>query len=257
MKRTEIQSPGFELPKELQKFLSGSKCYDSSCSKEAKVIYFDKGPGYFLKKAPRGELRLEAELGAYFAKRKLAPSVISYISGEYDLLLTERLRGEDATHEDYLKEPKRLAKKMGEILRELHESDFSDCPVQDRLAAYYETLERNYIQGAFDLSFGKFKNADEAYKAALAGRELLSQDTLIHGDFCLPNFLFDNWRFTGFIDLAAAGVGDRHIDLFWGAFTLNYNLGTDKYTEIFFDSYGRERINPDAILTVSACEVFG
>ncbi len=38
----------------------------------------------------------------------------------------------------------------------------------------------------------------------------------------------------GFIDLGNGGVGDRHIDLFWGAWTLFYNLKTDRHTERFF-----------------------
>ena len=89
------------------------------------------------------------------------------------------------------------------------------------------------------------------------GKGSLKNDTLIHGDYCLPNFLMKDWRFSGFIDLGNGGVGDRHIDLFWGAWTLNFNLGTDRYRSIFFDAYGRDRVEEDIIRVISAAEIFG
>jgi kanamycin kinase len=69
--------------------------------------------------------------------------------------------------------------------------------------------------------------------------------------------MLNDWRFSGFIDLGQAGVGDRHIDLFWGAWTLWFNLKTDEYRERFYDAYGRDRVDPDLIRTVAAAEVFG
>jgi kanamycin kinase len=139
----------------------------------------------------------------------------------------------------------------------LHESRTARCPVPDRMKDYFDTVEENYAKGAYDLSFGSFSSAEDAYRAATEGRSLLKSDTLIHGDYCLPNILFNNWCFSGFIDLGNGGVGDRHVDLFWGAWTLAYNLKTDAYRDRFFDAYGRDRTDPDALLVVSAAEIFG
>ena len=69
--------------------------------------------------------------------------------------------------------------------------------------------------------------------------------------------MLDEWDFVGFIDVDGAGIGDRHIDLFWGAWTLSFNLGTDEYRERFFDAYGRDKIDEDALSVVAAAEVFG
>ena len=80
---------------------------------------------------------------------------------------------------------------------------------------------------------------------------------LLHGDYCLPNILFDGWRQSAFIDLGAAGIGDRHIDLFWGAWTLCYNLGTDAYRDDFFSAYGRERVDTALIDLIGCAECFG
>jgi kanamycin kinase len=73
----------------------------------------------------------------------------------------------------------------------------------------------------------------------------------------LPNFLLDDWSFSGFIDLGNGGVGDRHIDIFWGIWTLEFNLKTNAYRDIFIDAYGRNLVNEDALRVISAAEVFG
>ena len=52
-------------------------------------------------------------------------------------------------------------------------------------------------------------------------------------------------------------MGDRHIDLFWGMWSLWYNLKTDKYTDRFLDAYGRDRVETEKLRIVAAFEVFG
>jgi kanamycin kinase len=69
--------------------------------------------------------------------------------------------------------------------------------------------------------------------------------------------MLSDWSLSGFIDLGCGGVGDRHIDLFWGAWTLGFNLGTDEYRDIFFDAYGRDKIDLEKLKIIAAAEVFG
>ena len=72
------------------------------------------------------------------------------------------------------------------------------------------------------------------------------------------DFFMDGGTMTRYdFDLDTGGVGDRHVDLFWGAWTLRYNLGTDAYRDRFFDAYGRDRIDPERLRVVAAAEVFG
>ena len=258
MKRTKITLDTRLFPASVRRLCEGADLYDSSCSTEARVIYVERDGGYFIKTAPAGSLKKEALLDAYFYKKGLSAPVIEYATHEgRDILVTARVAGEDATDALYLGEPRRLAIKMGEMLRELHETPHGDCPVRDRMSDYFMTVKENYKKGNFDLSYGTFATADEAYRVALEGEKMLKSDTLIHGDFCLPNFLLDNWRFSGYIDLGNGGVGDRHIDIFWGAWTLNFNLKTDSYRDVFFDAYGRDKIDENALLAVGAAEVFG
>ena len=260
MKRSLIDSIPVELPSEIFDLISAYPIYDSSCSPEARVYFIDRDGGYYLKISETGTLSREAKMNEYFHGKGIGVKVISYLSGERDYMLTERAAGEDLTHSVYLESPKRTAIAMGELLRSLHETDCIGCPVI-RTPEYLETVERNYRKGFFDLSlFGdkaSFKSADEAYRFFSENAHILRADTLIHGDFCLPNILFDDWKFSKFIDLGGGGVGDRHIDLFWGAWTLNFNLKTDKFRDLFFDAYGRELINRDALRVIEAAETFG
>ncbi len=262
MKRTRINKIGDVLPREIASFVRDATLYDSSCSPEARVYFIDKDSGYYLKKSAPGTLAREAELTAYFHKKGLGTRVLQYCSTEHaDWFLTAKMAGEDCTHACYLEDPTRLCDALAQQLRALHETDHADCPIQNRTAEYLRTAEQNYRTGNYDTSafpdsFG-YASAQEAYTVLQAGKHALQCDVLLHGDYCLPNIMLDNWRFSGFIDLGNGGVGDRHIDLFWGAWTLNFNLKTDRYRTRFFDAYGRDKIDEEILKTVGAAEVFG
>lgn len=261
MTRTLIDRIPLELPLEIERFISGARVYDSSSSPEARVYFIDKGEGYFLKSAGRAALGNEARMDRYFHTKELGAEVLSYTSGECDLLLTSRLAGDDCTHEIYLSEPKRLCDRLAEELRRLHELDFDSCPIKNRTAEYLELAKENYRTGNYDKShfpdsFG-YRTADEAFAVLTESASGLRSDVLVHGDFCLPNVILNGWQLSGFIDLGNGGIGDRHIDLFWGAWTLLFNLKTDKYRERFFDAYGRDKIDTEMLKTVAAAEVFG
>ena len=261
MKRTKIKADLKNIPQQFHNLIEGADVYDSSCSAEARVIYIDRDCGYFLKKAPVGSLEKEALLARYFHKKGLGAEVLDYRTDAYDWMLTASVSGEDCTHRAYLDDPKRLCDLFATQLRALHEVDFSDCPVRDRTGEFLRLAEENYRTGNFDPShfpdnFG-YRSAEEAYAVLTAGKDALARNVLIHGDYCLPNVMLDNWQFSGFIDLGAAGIGDRHIDLFWGTWTLWFNLKTDQYRDRFYDAYGRDRVDPELIRVVAAAEVFG
>lgn len=93
---------------------------------------------------------------------------------------------------------------------------------------------------------------DEVFSYINAKKDILVEDTVIHGDYCLPNiFLDQDYRFCGFLDMGRAGVGDRHYDLFWGRWSLAYNLGSDKYGDLFYEAYGNEVIDPERLKLIA------
>jgi len=261
MERRIIHPDINEFPDEILPILRNADIYDSSCSEIARVYFIDRDEGYYLKASPSGTLEKEAEMTSYFHKKGLATEVLAYISAEKDWMLTRRIKGEDCTYRNYLDEPEKLCETTAELLRKLHDLDFSDSPVYNRNKDYIETAEKNYRAGIFDSSIFSddwvYSSAEEAWKVVSDNRHLLKNDVLLHGDYCLPNIILDNWKFSAFIDLGNGGVGDRHIDIFWGVWTLNYNLKTNKYKDRFLDAYGREDIEPEMLKVIAAFEVFG
>ena len=261
MIRTKTNIDINEYPEAFRRLLEGASVYDSSCSPEARVLFIDRDQGYYLKSAERGTLKKEADMTAFFHSKGLGTEVIEYLSLERDWMLTERVIGEDCTHRQYTDDPKRLCDLTAMLLRELHETDISGCPVPNRTADYLALAEHNYKNGIYDASLFPdnwgYSSAEEAWRVISESGHLLKNDTLIHGDYCLPNIMLDNWHFSKFIDLGNGGVGDRHIDLFWGAWSLLFNLKTDEYRERFFDVYGRDVFEPDMLRIVAAAEVFG
>lgn len=261
MNRTPIFLNPDTVPAQFHTFLEGAAIFDSSCSNAAKVYFLDKGPGFYLKTAPKGTLQTEAALTQFFHSKGLSAEVLAFESLDADWMLTRRIQGEDCIHSMYIDDPQRLCDTTAQLLRALHETDFAGCPVPDRAGDYLATARRNYENRHWDESLFPdnwgYASAEEAWQELEKNGHRLESDTLLHGDYCLPNILLNNWEFSGFIDLDAGGVGDRHIDLFWGMWSLQFNLKTDRYCQRFLDVYGRDAICEDVFRTVAAAEVFG
>lgn len=261
MKKTRIHQIPDEMPDKIRRAISGAGLYDSSCSPEAKVYFIDKGNGYYLKCSGRGMLEKEAKMTAYFCAKGIGAEVLCYIPGDRDWLLTAAVAGEDCLHEAYLMNPKRLCDIMACELRKLHEMDHTGCPVADRTAEYLAGAEQRYRTGQYNTSgfpdsFGH-RSAKEAYDVLAAGKDALQSRVLLHGDYCLPNIILNDWKLSGFIDVGSGGIGDRHIDIFWGVWTLWFNLKTNQYRGRFLDAYGRDKADESLLKIVAAAEVFG
>lgn len=260
MKRTPVVPDLDQIPEQFHSLLENAPVFDSSCSRIARVYYIEKEGGLFLKSSPKGSLKQEGEMNAYFHSLGLGPEVLGYTTGNEDWLLTRRVPGEDCTFPGYLAEPKRLCDTFAQALAKLHSLEHSGCPVQNHTERYLETARRNYADQRYDASLFPdnwgYASAEEAWHVVEEYGKYLKTDTLLHGDYCLPNVLLDNWKFSGFIDVGGGGVGDKHIDLFWGAWTLNFNLKTDAYCARFLDAYGRESFEPELLRVIAAFEVF-
>ncbi|KAB8286587.1 aminoglycoside phosphotransferase APH(3') [Bifidobacterium ramosum] len=263
MRRTELASFSTTFPDAIRPFIDGGRIFDSSSSPEARVYYSTKDDGYFIKTAAAEALRREAHLTAYFHRRGLAAAVLRYGQDESgrDWMVTARIPGEDCASPRYLQQPERLTELLARRLRMLHDMDYTDCPDGDRLHSYLTTASRNHTAGHWDTSFytDLYGNAtvDEIYAIVCNHGPRLHADVLVHGDYCLPNVILDDWRFTGFVDLDCAGISDRHVDVYWALWTLRFNLYTDRYHDRFLDAYGRDLVDEDLLRTVAAIEVFG
>ena len=262
MNRKPIEMNSAAYPEEIRTFLQNGAVYDSSCSPEARVLFINKDGGLFLKESAAGTLKTEAMMTSYMNSLDLSAEMLYYgTHNAKDYMVTKRIPGEDCTHPEYLSDPRRLCDITAELLRKLHEVDPNNCPVQDRNRTYIDTVKQGFDRHAYepDLFAGmyEFRSFEEARQAAEEGFPLMQRDALLHGDYCLPNILLDQWRFSGFIDVGNGGFGDRHIDILWGIWTLKYNLHTAGYTDRFLDAYGRDKLEPEKLRCLAAMEMIG
>ena len=242
--RKQIDADLLSLPEQLD--LADAVFYESSGASGDRTLYVEGDGAAYLKIAPAGSLERAARMQAYFHQKGLSSEVLAYFSLDRDYLLTAAIDGEDGTTNRYLAQPERLSRVFGEALRALHETKASDCPAKKRMEAYLADagkarFDQNHLDRVRD--FIGAADADKAGEEIVKKRDLLANDTLIHGDYCLPNIMIRRWKFTGFIDVADGGLGDAHYDLAWGLWTLAYNLKTPDYGKTFLKAYGEEKID--------------
>jgi len=128
----------------------------------------------------------ERDRTAWFAGRLPVPEVLGLYRGFGDDWLLLRAVPGVPLHDPSLGwEPARVARRFGEILREIHAVDSKGCP--------YGEPGKGHV--------------------------------LIHGDYCLPNVLVQDGRLSALIDMGGAGLGNPEDDLAAGVWTLQYNYG--------------------------------
>lgn len=178
----------------------------------------------YLKIAPRDSLSRSAKMQQYLSTKGFtAPVPVFVQDAEKDYVLAEGVEGIDATA--YAGDKAQLCWEMGRAIRRLHDTQASDCPYPDAT----ELLIKGYEKDE-----GRPFDGDTS---------VLERNTLIHGDCCLPNLIFRDGVFEGFIDFDCAGLGDRHIDLASILWSTHYNLKTDEYDDILLSAYGKEKID--------------
>jgi kanamycin kinase len=159
--------------------------------------------------------QLDAPTGSYFLKIGLnlideklrlewlkdklpIPRVIGFTSiGEKDALLMTAIKGRNLAELKKEWPVEKVLKELAEVLQRFHSTNTGGCPF-----------------GAHD-----------------------PEMVLIHGDACLPNFIFYNGKFSGYIDLGDMHVGNVELDLSAAIWSLQYNLGPG-YGLSFLQQYG-------------------
>ncbi len=232
MKQTKIEYELSTLPASLLAYMEGATIYDSSSSPQAKTLLIDGAQRLFLKIAAAHTLEREYRMNTFLHEHGLAPASFVYTTYHgQDYLLTTAVSGSDGIADSFLQQPERLATSFGQHLRRLHSLPVDGCPYRERSPEIL--LE-----------------ASPAMQTELQAAKLYQpvDDTIIHGDYCLPNVIMQNLALSGFIDNGDGGIGDRHHDLAWGLWSLQFNLETDRYNDHFLNGYGRDDINENGII---------
>lgn len=245
------------FPGEILPYFQNTDIYDSSSSERAQVYYCDRG--YFVKAAPKGTLEKEARMNRLFYERGLGVEVLEYLTADRDYLVTAAAQGQDLLH--YLHEPEKLCEVLADCLRELHGKAVNNVPLSEAYKKYMEAASTSAAEGYGHswvlMDRYPITSLKEAWSIMQEYKDQLRADTLIHGDACLPNVILKDWNFSAFIDFDQAGLGDRHMDLYWALWSLRYNLKTERYAERFLDRYGKENYDPELLRAVAAFEFFG
>ena len=163
----------------------------------------------------------------FFNQQGLAPQVIAFESDDdKDYLLTSAIQGEDGISGEHLSNPEKLADFYERSLRKIHALPTEKCPFQRRMDEMINEAIENAgtVIDADIIPEGTTKAIESLHEL----KHLAVNDTVIHGDYCLPNIIMDNFQLKEFVDLGSGGVGGRHWDLFWGIWALKNNLNTDK-----------------------------
>ena len=246
-----------DYPKELQIYFNYNNIYDSSCSKTAKVLYIDTG--FYLKIAPAGTLQEEYLNTKWFNKFGLGVKVIKYISTDKDYLLTEEAKGLDGTH--HINDPIKLCEIYANTLKKLHSVDINNYFKKDKMDNYLSLAKANYDLGKYEnyvlLNRFNIKTKEEVIEYIKNNIHKLENNTLLHGDYCLPNIVIDENDNVTLIDLDHSGIGDKHIDLFWAIWSLSYNLKTEKYSDYFLEIYGKDNYDESILKLIACIETLG
>lgn len=238
------------FPAEIQKIIGSMPVESDDVGRSGALVAFI-GDGLVLKRADKGKLLNACLMQSFFHKNALAPEVVYYDSDDYDYLVSVRAEGKSSIDPENMRNPKRLAHALGEFLLKIHSLDVSACPVQNvmdiQLQEYDQALSRS--EGLYEHISGylKIETIDEVRKTVESARPHFRPDTVLHGDYCLPNIMLSDFQGKHVIDVGEGGAGDRHFDLFWGLWSLSYNLKTDLYRDEFLSAYGKNRLDEDLI----------
>lgn len=191
-----------------------------------------EGETRFLKLHPTGSTIPDEAVRVRWAGEFLpVPRLIEYGSdGDYDWLLTEGLPGATAELSPLAADdPRALVIALGEGMRAFHEAvPVRECPFDFTIPTALAHVRGRLAAGLID---------EAAVEKLVASAPTVEDEVVCHGDFCLPNVMFDGGKATGYLDLGWLAVSDRWTDLATCAMSCDMNLGPG-YGDLLFESYG-------------------
>lgn len=144
------------------------------------------------------ELKKERERLEWLEGKLPVPKVIGFTHiNNKDILLLSEIKGKNLAELKKKWPAAKVVDKLAEALRQFHATSIKDFP---------------------------FKNSS-------------SGNVLVHGDACLPNFIFQDDVFSGYIDLGNLAVSNVENDLSAAVWSLQHNLGSGQGLK-FLQKYG-------------------
>ena len=238
----------------------GAVCTTTGCT--GVEVYFIPHLNAYLKVGAIGkvsDLFREMEMLAWLNGRAQVPHFIDYASdSQREALLISAIEGRPLS--EILAEgsnclvSETLIEKAAAALSTLHRIQIEECPFGTRLDWRFARAKRNaelHLLSETDEEFGAEHDGKLPLEilSELDGRRPVTEDLVFtHGDPSLPNIIFDNGEFNGFIDLDGAGVADRYVDISIFLRSVRYNArGKTEFIEAFCRGYGIASLDPNLI----------
>jgi aminoglycoside 3'-phosphotransferase-2 len=158
-------------------------------------------------------------------------------------MLLGPLPGTDGTDPLLLARPEQLVRMLAKALRQLHDLPPTACPFDFRLPTAMTHVETRLRCGQIDTTEFKVEYAHHTPETAVLAlrRDLPAAEDLVvtHGDYCVPNIVFDADHLSGFVDVGELGVADRWRDLAVATWSIERNIGYG-WENFFLSVYGAE-----------------
>jgi len=165
---------------------------------QSEVFKLSTPSGNHFLKTSQKDLEKECEKIKWLSGKLPVPDVLGYKKFDgRDALLLSSIDGENLAKLSKKWPAEKVVKKLSEAIKEFHSTKTEGFP---------------------------FKEAQEG-------------DVLLHGDACLPNFIFKEDNLSGYVDLGDLSVGNIEVDLSACIWSLQYNLGKG-YGKMFLEEYG-------------------
>jgi aminoglycoside 3'-phosphotransferase II len=224
--------------------------------RSASAVYRLQSPGkptLFLKMATDTDATMliaEHDRLHWLSGKAFVPTVAGFASQPNQVvLLTEALPGVNGA-EVPASIRSRVTKEFAWALRELHSLDLDECPFDQTLEQILPCARARAMSGCVDESDFDVErlglSAIELLGPLYQNRPKIEDVVVTHGDACLPNAVFEDGTFSGFVDCGRVGRADRYQDLALAARSIDRNFGGEFAAE-FLDAYGIDGVAADKV----------
>lgn len=211
-----------------------------------------------IKCSNRKEVRKEAMILKWLENKMKVPKVYFDIEedGMYYLVM-EMLPGQMGQYGFMQLPTEDMIKLYANEIKKWHSIDYHDFPhvntLTDKIEHTRYNVKHHLVKEQYFERELQGKTGQEVFDEMMACYPKDFDLVLCHGDVCMPNFMIDNGKVTGWIDVVGCGVNDRYLDIAIALRTLRFNFEwlnkkfDNKDMKLFLDTYGIEKLDKEKV----------